>query len=694
MQRVISLPSGQTHIWTVSNRGDLLGDIVMTKNIDFDSNIGKVRLAERVAILQDGITDQTLWTTGQIQYPRAFARTAADGTDRFWAMVGGINYTGGGSPFWVTSGTDPTTGWAQDANSLPPTTAVDSLEVFLQSNSSDRLVCPDTNGDINMLNTGNAGTQAITAVNAASPIQITTATAHGLFTGNKVNISGTSTPADGNWTITKVDATNFTLNGSTGSGTASSGTITKYKWKCAWWTGNLGQSALTSLYPMILKKFDVNKLLLVCNGANVHTIDSTLAVSANRLVFPSNYYINCVVATPDYAWFFLNNLSTGDAIAARWNGGNQTYDTPIKLYDKNVFAATILDGIPYCVNGKGQLLKYNGQSFAEIDVLPVFYSRQRWSDGSADSTNSNTILHRNGMTVIDGKIHIFLKASMNGTVNSILENFSSGIWCYTPGTGLYCKYTVGQYRSTDLEWGSRIISAAGPLIETDLQHGRFLAGGMIFPTDSGSSADPVLLYSKGTSTANQRGQFITSQFHVPDLQTMYIHMKIVRSLWDAVSYSFERFVNATDMLIIKMRTNKDPLRTFQQLGPSAITWTSTTTFTSTSSVLANAVVGNEIEFSCGKGAGATAHISSISLNAGTYTVTLDEAIPNISNNDKGEAYLNNWIKISVTNVQTLEEKVSQIAKNSSFIQFKVEMRGTATSPELKDLTASYQPLAR
>jgi hypothetical protein len=59
-----------------------------------------------------------------------------------------------------------------------------------------------------------------------SPIQITAAN-HGYKTGQKTTISGVGgiTAANGTWTVTVVDPNNFTLNGSIGSGTYTSGGI-------------------------------------------------------------------------------------------------------------------------------------------------------------------------------------------------------------------------------------------------------------------------------------------------------------------------------------------------------------------------------------------------------------------------------------------------------------------------------------
>ena len=54
----------------------------------------------------------------------------------------------------------------------------------------------------------------------ATPIVYKTAAAHGLSTGDKVQIYGhtTNIAANGTWTITKVDADDFSLDGSVGSG--------------------------------------------------------------------------------------------------------------------------------------------------------------------------------------------------------------------------------------------------------------------------------------------------------------------------------------------------------------------------------------------------------------------------------------------------------------------------------------------
>src|SRR5689334_18406885 len=66
----------------------------------------------------------------------------------------------------------------------------------------------------------NGGTKTITAASDASPIVITTSVPHGWATGGPVTISqvGGNTAANGSWTITVLNSTQFSLNGSAGNG--------------------------------------------------------------------------------------------------------------------------------------------------------------------------------------------------------------------------------------------------------------------------------------------------------------------------------------------------------------------------------------------------------------------------------------------------------------------------------------------
>lgn len=71
----------------------------------------------------------------------------------------------------------------------------------------------------------NALVASIIGATNASPIVVQTGAAHGFSTGDTVDVAGVggNTAANGEWTIVKVDATHFSLTGSTGSGAYTSG---------------------------------------------------------------------------------------------------------------------------------------------------------------------------------------------------------------------------------------------------------------------------------------------------------------------------------------------------------------------------------------------------------------------------------------------------------------------------------------
>jgi hypothetical protein len=69
--------------------------------------------------------------------------------------------------------------------------------------------------------------KTISTASNDEPIVITTATAHGYLTGEKVTVSGVTgnAAANGTWTITVIDSDEFELNGSVGTGSGTGGTV-------------------------------------------------------------------------------------------------------------------------------------------------------------------------------------------------------------------------------------------------------------------------------------------------------------------------------------------------------------------------------------------------------------------------------------------------------------------------------------
>jgi hypothetical protein len=91
----------------------------------------------------------------------------------------------------------------------------------------------DNSGTVTLETTDwNQTTAAISSATTATPIEITTSSAHGFSTGDLIGIAGMAgmTVANGYiWEITVTSSTSFTLTGSVGSGTHTGSTGTAYK---------------------------------------------------------------------------------------------------------------------------------------------------------------------------------------------------------------------------------------------------------------------------------------------------------------------------------------------------------------------------------------------------------------------------------------------------------------------------------
>jgi hypothetical protein len=119
---------------------------------------------------------------------------------------------------------------------------------YLPVNTTTMTLTPSAaTGTAITVSTGPAVAVAGAADNGAGLIRIT-ATAHGKVTGDKVGISavGGTTEANGSWTITKIDANNFDLDGSTFANAHTSG---------------------GSIYPYLFQSTDVDRLIRMQEGS-------------------------------------------------------------------------------------------------------------------------------------------------------------------------------------------------------------------------------------------------------------------------------------------------------------------------------------------------------------------------------------------------------------------------------------------
>ena len=186
--------------------------------------------------------------------------------------------------------------------------------------------------------------------------------------------------------------------------------------------------------------------------------------------------------------------------------------------------------------------------------------------------------------------------------------------------------------------------------------------GEVARRDAVTNYDYMGVISEGVES---RGYFITPKIFSQDLTDKF----------NLISLKFAPFTSDLDKIVIKYRTEDDRLD-YIKLDDWDITWTSTTTFTSTETGWSGASVGNEIEVLSGAGGGLLAHISTITENAGTYTITIDETFANYVSGDVARAIFRNWTKFTtITSTNTNGYFAETLGAEGKFLQLKIELRG-------------------
>jgi len=131
----LQIPSPETRQWSGIFPGQDFGSIWSAKSIDLERNRGKVGLADSYSDIQNSGQGGF----GNLTVPIAFVRSSADNTDRWWANAGKL---------FKTSGSNPETGWAEDAIASTPSAPLYDLIDFVGA-----LICP-TSTDLSRLSAG------------------------------------------------------------------------------------------------------------------------------------------------------------------------------------------------------------------------------------------------------------------------------------------------------------------------------------------------------------------------------------------------------------------------------------------------------------------------------------------------------------------------------------------------------------
>ena len=435
---------------------------------------------------------------------------------------------------------------------------------------------------------------------------------------------------------------------------------------------------LTSCGGRLYMTHGLNSKQIISWGSNntPATMGNDYTLGNDVTTFANDQVITFIRGASNKIWIGVGSSSGASVTRGyvyEWDGVSQFTTRFYKMNATSPMSCVIMDDIPYVLDSAGRLLKYNSNSFQEIARLPLF---DTYLTGPLDTTLNTRFIHPNGMSVINGKINLLINNKHYDSAGSINEHCPSGVWEYDENVGLYHKYSLS-YTATNAnvitDYGQNRLSAVGALAEmkvadkTSDANGFFLAGATIFKDGSNTVSqvwtnDTLPFSTTATYHSTLRaGYFVTTKLESQGLT----------ETWKAIAFKYKNFIDDSEKIVVKYRTSSVPALEVP------ITWVDTTHFTTTSDLSAYTTlgsngIGDEVEITQGTGGGMCSHITAISLNAGTYTVTVNEVHTGVTTGT-AKARFQHWIYSgSATNaVKQYQQLNLPASATSTWIQIKV-----------------------
>lgn len=227
------------------------------------------------------------------------------------------------------------------------------------------------------------------------------------------------------------------------------------------------------------------------------------------------------------------------------------------------------------------------------------------------------------------------------------------------------------------DYGQSYLLGTGAIATTDTKN--IIYDGLVFSMRGSNSVGTFTNYfGVLVSEFDNIGYFVTPRLESEDIEDNYQKLFI--------KY---RPLKTNDTITIKYKDESVvgiPVSTPQK-GQSC-TWTSNTVMTFTGDLsevetyLTNSTKACEVEIISGAGAGQMSQISTITENAGTYTITLVDEIEGVSASDTCNIKIENWkVLDTITVNDTKGYKEIPIANTGKFTKIKTIMKGTEIAIE-------------
>lgn len=224
-------------------------------------------------------------------------------------------------------------------------------------------------------------------------------------------------------------------------------------WSGSAWTSLTGTINISSdSYPHPMAVFEnFNQLAIAQRNVVSKYNTSHSLVAADQLTIPIDYTITGMVWRHNNLYIATKSENGQEAKMFIWNGSGTSAQNAYGVGSDWIFAITEYRDSIVLVTNNGEILRFNGGGFTQLAAFPLFYSEYRWDNNSGNLVGK---VHPRGLKSDGDLLYINVNGSVAGrqdvanttTTNGLyLSNQPSGLWCYDPEVGLYCRH----YHTTD-----------------------------------------------------------------------------------------------------------------------------------------------------------------------------------------------------------------------------------------------------
>lgn len=208
--------------------------------------------------------------------------------------------------------------------------------------------------------------------------------------------------------------------------------------------------------------FENKNALAVGNANTVKLIDTSHSLLFT-LTIPSDYEVTTMRWRQNNLYIGTKAVDGGEAKMFIWNGNGTEAQSAYGVGSTWIYSMVDYQSSVCLVTHAGQLLRFTGGGFEVKANFPVYYSQYTLST----SFSVGGQVFNRGMAVDGDVVYINIDSSIetltdNLSPNRILPEMPSGIWCYDPKVGLYCRTLVSN--SSYTEYG---FTAANSVITLD-----------------------------------------------------------------------------------------------------------------------------------------------------------------------------------------------------------------------------------